>query len=563
MIFRNWVSLIVIILAGCVLAFLAISPPSAQSENIAADKFSSGRAMKDVRIIAQAPHPTGSAENAQVRAYLEARLKSLDMQVSISPSQLDARALKRLNKWSGETKTAQTIYNVVGVLPGRDSSQKSILLMAHHDTVWGSPGAADDTVGIASILEIIRAVKQRADQKRDIIVLFTDAEELGLQGARAFFKDHAMRDKVGAILNFEARGGGGTANMFQTSTKNEAAVRLYARSVKQPSLSSLSTFVYDILPNDTDLTPALEKDYIAYNIANIGRAKYYHSPEINAKALDERTLQHMGSQGLDLTRALIEVDMLPSKTSNASFFDLYGIWTVIFAPFWGWIFLLIGGVCLGASVRFKGHSKEIISGAIKMVGFLIIGGAGLYGLNYLSGSGDLADYYDRLAAIPKLEITAFFACLAVFLVLFGHKSLSSHESVGAVLPLLLLGIICQAFAPSAVYFLTLSILLYGIIALLRRRGFAHKAGRAASVILAALVLGYMIGLGHLLMLGVGADMLSVAILPAALAVLAVLPFYHGLSKRFSRLGATIALSVSIASAIWIRMDPIASSVPLY
>ena len=73
----------------------------------------------------------------------------------------------------------------------------------------------------------------------------------------------------------------------------------------------------------------------------------------------------------------------------------------------------------------------------------------------------------------------------------------------------------------------------------------------------------MIGLGHLLMLGVGADMLSVSILPAALAVLAVLPFYHGLSKRFSRLGATIALSVSIASAIWIRMDPIASSVPLY
>ena len=145
MIFRNWVSLIVIILAGCVLAFLAISPPSAQSENIAADKFSSGRAMKDVRIIAQAPHPTGSAENAQVRAYLEARLKSLDMQVSISPSQLDARALKRLNKWSGETKTAQTIYNVIGVLPGRDSSQKSILLMAHHDTVWGSPGAVSYT----------------------------------------------------------------------------------------------------------------------------------------------------------------------------------------------------------------------------------------------------------------------------------------------------------------------------------------------------------------------------------------------------------------------------------
>ena len=86
--------------------------------------------------------------------------------------------------------------------------------------------------------------------------------------------------------------------MFQTSSGNGAAAKLFARHVKKPSTSSVSILVYNILPNDIDLTPALEKDYVAYNIANIGLAEYYHSPKIDVSALDEGTLQHMGSQGL-------------------------------------------------------------------------------------------------------------------------------------------------------------------------------------------------------------------------------------------------------------------------
>lgn len=560
---KKWGLLLTAVLISLVFAILAITPPAPQGLDTPADQFSSARAMKDVAIIAAKPHPTGSLENEIVRKYLSGRLNTLGMDVSFSESFLNERSLKRLNKWSGETKTKQEIVNVIGVLPGADRSKPALLLMAHHDTVWGSPGAADDTVGIASILEIVRALKEAGTQNRDLIVLFTDGEEVGLSGATDFFKNHPLRDKIGAVINFEARGGGGTVNMFQTSAQNGNVARLYARSVKEPSASSLSTFVYNVLPNDTDLTPALEHHYAAYNIANLGGAEYYHSPKIDAEALDEGTLQHMGSQGLDLTRALLSAQDLPAKKPDATFFDLFGLFTVIYAPFWGWVFLLFAAIGGALSVSRKLIGKDIIGGCLKMLGFLIIGGILLYGLNILSGHGPSADYYDRLAAIPRLEWLALFLCFTVFFALFGRKALSENARLGAVIPLFLLAVLGQALAPTAAYFLTLPLLLCTATSLILQRWPDKKISAVITVIFTALVIGYMLSLAHLLMLGVGPDMLFVAILPAAIAALAIFPLFAGLSKRAITPLVFTGLAVSTGLALWIRLDPIASTVPLY
>lgn len=563
MMFRKWAPFIFVILFAAMFAAIGVNPPAPKNLNTAANQFSSARAMKDVRIIAAKPHPTGSEENADIRAYLSRRLTELGADVSMSKSQLSERSLARLNKWSGENKTEQDIFNVIGVLPGKDRLKPAILLMAHHDTVWGSPGAADDTIGIASILEIIRALKENGTPERDIIILFTDAEELGLVGAINFFKTHSLRDKVGAVVNFEARGGGGTANMFQTSAGNGAAAKLFARHVKNPSTSSLSIFVYNILPNDTDLTPALEKGYVAYNIANIGLAEYYHSPKIDVSALDEGTLQHMGSQGLGLTRALISADELPVKRPDKTFFDLFGFFTIIYPSFFGWIFLGLGAAFYLGSLDYKESRKDIASGAAKMIGFLLMGGLLLYGLNILSGAGKAANYYDRLAAIPKLEVTALLLCLSMLFVIFGHKTLSGNVRFGAVLPIFILAVLGQAFAPTATYFISLPFLLCGMTSLVTQQWPDKKWTLGINITVAALVAGYMLSLGHLLMLGVGPDMLSVAILPAAILALAVFPIYKGVQRDIKNYIAIAGVIGAVALALWVRLDPIASTVPLY
>ncbi len=554
-----WITLIGTIL----LALAAAVPPSPKGLDTPLDEFSSARAMTDVRIIAAKPHPTGSEENAKVRSYLVDRLEELGMDVSLDESQLNERGLKRLSRWSGETKTEQPIVNIIGVLPGQDRTKKALLLMAHHDTVWGSPGASDDTVGITSILEIARVLKDMDNRQRDLIVLLTDAEEIGLVGARHFFKEHPLSGAIGAIINFEARGGGGTANMFQTSANNGHAAKLYARYVKDPSASSLSIFVYNILPNDTDLTPALEKDYTAYNIANIGRAGLYHSPKITPDALDESTLQHMGSQGLDLARALITQEALPVQSPNATFFDLFGFFTVLYPPFLGWVFLIIAGICYLLSIRTDPRRKNIVSGCLKMLAFLLIGGLALYLLNFISGSNASPNYYDRLAAIPILEGVALFLSLGFFFSVFGASKSSASQRFGAALPLFILGLIGQIFAPTAAYFITGAILLTAISSLAAERLNQNTLRPILISALIAIVFGYMVFLGHFLMLGVGPDMLTLAILPAAIAATAIMPVYPGLTQRASSYGAVTCLIIATLLALWIRLDPVASTVPLY
>jgi len=572
---KRWIWFAGAILVSVILAVLAVTPTSPANPDTPLDQFSSERAMKDVRIIASKPHPTGSPENKEVRDYIMQRMESMGLEVmeysSVMTDNPETRydAVDRLNRWSGQELTEQTIYNVVGVLPGKDRTKPALLLMAHHDTVWDSPGASDDTMGVAVILEIIRALKTEGERERDLVVLITDAEELGLVGARNFFDKNPHKDKIGTIINFEARGAGGTSNLFQLHNGDGEAAKLYSRVVNHPSASSLSAFIYNLLPNDTDLTPALAKDYTAYNIAIIGRAGYYHSPKITPDALDEGSLQHMGSQGLDLTRALLDAPGLPQKSSNKTFFDVFGLFVLIYSPFWGWIFILAGVGAFVQSARRDFKVKEMVDGALKMVLFTIGVGVALLLLNLISGYGKSYEglnkgvvYYDRLAAIPALQLTALITCLSGFFLIFGSRKYARNFHLGMALPVILLAVIGQALAPTATYFLSVPVLLIGLAALFKTMTKGNLT-RMGSIILVIPVLGYMLGLGHLILLGVGPDMLSVAVIPAIVAVLALALIWPEISKIKARNLSIILLMMAVILALWIRLDPVADTVPTY
>ena len=232
---------------------------------------------------------------------------------------------------------------------------------------------------------------------------------------------------------------------------------------------------------------------------------------------------------------------------------------MIYAPALGWLFILFTLVGLSLSYDKRGSHTDILTGALRMFGFLILGGGLLFVLNLLSGAGGGADYYDRLAAITELQLMAGFAGLAVLLLFFGRKALSANGLIGAALPLLIIGIIGQAQAPTASYFIVLAVMLFALTTAVQRK---LKTSWVPAPI-AALVIGYMLGLFHLLMVGVGPDLPSVAILPFALLTLAILPLYPGTQSRAGNKLAFISLGLSVAAALWIRLDPVASTVPLY
>ena len=144
------------------------------------------------------------------------------------------------------------------------------MLAAHYDSVLAGPGVSDDGIGVATVLEIARAVKSQPVPRHSIVFLIDDGEEAGLLGARAFVDSDPWAKNIGAAVNLEARGTSGPSLMFETGAANAWAVRLYASSVKSPLTSSIFYTLYKRLPNDTDFTVFKAAGYEGMNFAFIG-----------------------------------------------------------------------------------------------------------------------------------------------------------------------------------------------------------------------------------------------------------------------------------------------------
>ncbi len=542
------------LVAAILLAIAATTPPGPRPADAPATSFSAIRAMADVRIIAQRPHVTGSVENAMVRDHIARRMAALGMEVSTSTGLIDAKGTKRLNRWSGRNDPPARLVNLIGILHGKNRILPAVVLMSHHDSVWGSPAAADDSAGVAASLEAVRAIRAAGQPERDLIMLVTDGEELGLQGARQFWATHPLRNQIGAVINMEARGGGGRTTLFQTSHGNGAAVQVYADAVDHPGASSLAAFVYSVLPNDSDLTPVIKHDYAAYNFAFIGRSGLYHSPLATPENLDQGSLQDMGGQVLDLANALLKAPTLPGKTVDVVFFDLFGRTTLAYPIWLGWVMMLLAGGGLFWIVRQDGRA-ELGAGAGRMLALILGSALAFFVLNRLSLGLEPANYYDRLAAIPRLEVMVALAALAAFLALFGGWRPSRGGVVGAALPLFIIGLAAQILAPTAAYVLTLPLVLTALALLAR-----HVAVRIG---VAALVAGYLLSLGHQLMQGVGPTMPFAAALPLALAVLALLPLWPGVAARNARALALAFLLGAMSMSLWVLLDQPAPSRAVY
>ena len=136
------------------------------------------------------------------------------------------------------------------------------MLVAHYDsryhnivrgdTVY-SYGAADDGYGLGVILESVNiALKYRPQWNQGVKVLFTDSEEHELDGMyNAVTNNYELFDNVNFVINIEARGVKGDALLFETSKNNASIMELYSNA-KYKRGFSLTSFVYNILPNFTD-----------------------------------------------------------------------------------------------------------------------------------------------------------------------------------------------------------------------------------------------------------------------------------------------------------------------
>jgi hypothetical protein len=239
-----------------------------------------------------------------------------------------------------------TVRNVLARMPGREAGP-ALALMAHYDSVPAGPGVGDNGSSVATILELARILKGEGPYRSPILLLFTDGEEAGLLGARAFLHEHPWADDVGVVINLESRGSSGQSLMFETSPDNAWLVDAYARSVPLPASNSLMYGIYRILPNDTDLTPFRAAGIAGLNFAFIEDGIYYHTAEDNFAHLDPDSVQHHGDSALAVTRRLAEMDLSRQPTGNAIYMDVLGLGVIQWPEAWTWLLDGIAALLLG------------------------------------------------------------------------------------------------------------------------------------------------------------------------------------------------------------------------
>lgn len=94
--------------------------------------------------------------------------------------------------------------NVIGVLPGREAARAEIVLMAHHDTQCGNPGADDNASGVVSVLELARVLAARSHRRTLRFISFGTEEQLSV-GSAAYVRRHrAELSRVGLAVNFDS-----------------------------------------------------------------------------------------------------------------------------------------------------------------------------------------------------------------------------------------------------------------------------------------------------------------------------------------------------------------------
>jgi hypothetical protein len=343
---------------------------------------------------------------------------------------------------------------------------KAVLLASHYDSVATGPGAGDDAVAVAALLETLRALKAGAPLKNDVIFLFTDAEEIGLLGAQAFVDEHPWAKDVSIALNFDARGTSGPSYMFETSDQNGRLIQEFAQAAPHPISSSLAYEIYRLLPNDTDMTVFNRAGFDGLNFAYIGTPTKYHTLLDNYANVDERSLQHHGSYALALSRHFGNLDLPAPKQSNAVYFNAFG--ALFFHYPGGWILPLTGiALVLFIAVVFYGYKKRrvTISGFALGVLAFALSLCAVYGvvklawwlIYRLSGGNEwlLQGNNAYHAGLYLLSFAALsVAATATIYLWFSRRADAVNLTLGALLWWVVLMIVTAIYLPGGSYLLT-------------------------------------------------------------------------------------------------------------
>ena len=213
------------------------------------------------------------------------------------------------------------VPNLIATQRGLSKPMEAVELCAHYDTVVFSPGADDNSSGVAALLEVARVVAG-APTRRTIRFCFFGGEEVGLRGSAAHLEALGAdaQTRVTAALHLDSVGFRSSEPGSQGSPEDvpwflsvpergdflvvagnwssgwvgnhvEAAIEAYAPELAYYSLNRIGSWLEDASRGDTANYWRAGLPSIALNDTGEYRNATYHTPDDRADTVDYAFLE--------------------------------------------------------------------------------------------------------------------------------------------------------------------------------------------------------------------------------------------------------------------------------
>ncbi|KAF8330069.1 uncharacterized protein EI90DRAFT_2923234, partial [Cantharellus anzutake] len=202
------------------------------------------------------------------------------------------------------TNVTNLIFRLSNGTPS--GKEHALLVNAHLDSTLPSPGAADDALPSAIMLDCIRVLIQTLgwSPASAIIFLWNNAEESLQDGSHLFSTQGEMGGTARAVLNLEAAGVSGPELLFQATS--EEMIEAYSH-VPRPYGTVLANDIFSsgIILSDTDFRQFQEyRNLTGLDIAIVGGSYLYHTRRDIVANIHPGVTQHMAENVLALLKYL-------------------------------------------------------------------------------------------------------------------------------------------------------------------------------------------------------------------------------------------------------------------
>jgi Zn-dependent M28 family amino/carboxypeptidase len=233
-----------VLVTGLVLLAALPGAASAQGVTKAAPKarIDAERMLGDVKFLssdALLGRRTGTPGNAEAREYLVAAFRRVGLQP------FGSGYTKEFTFTGRRDSVTYHGVNVVGYLKGKKRPDRYIVVSAHYDHVGvGKPDArgdsiyngADDNAGGTAALLALASYFQKNRPEHSVIFVAFDAEEMGLQGARAFVAEPPVPvEQIAFNLNMDMITRNADGELYAVGVHHSPYLKPYVERVAQRS----------------------------------------------------------------------------------------------------------------------------------------------------------------------------------------------------------------------------------------------------------------------------------------------------------------------------------------